>query len=153
MAGSTIFVSRSDLSSKQVRSAKSIGHNPHTVGAAEFQVLSQELFRDALVRERRRADRFDEAFAVVLFTLIGETARESRWSRLAIAISQATAGSDVTGWYQHGTTLGLIRPAADSVSPETATTVAARVQRELERYLNPEAVSYTHLTLPTNREV
>ena len=32
-------------------------------------VISEELFHDALVRERKRADRFEEAFALVMITL------------------------------------------------------------------------------------
>ena len=32
-------------------------------------MLSEELFRDALVRERKRADRFEEAFVLVLISL------------------------------------------------------------------------------------
>ena len=48
-------------------------------------LISQELFRDALVRERKRADRFEEAFVLVLISLNSRAARQSRWGHLVEA--------------------------------------------------------------------
>src|SRR3954467_9423643 len=55
---------------------------PHTAvftspGAVKHPqvILSEELFRSALVRERKRADRFDQVFAVVTIEADGADAR------------------------------------------------------------------------------
>ncbi len=37
--------------------------------SAAAHVISEELFHDALIRERKRADRFEEAFALVMITI------------------------------------------------------------------------------------
>jgi exopolysaccharide biosynthesis polyprenyl glycosylphosphotransferase len=103
------------------------------------QLLTQELFRDAIVRERHRADRFDAAFVVVLISL-SRAARQSRWEHLVEALSQSRFDADVVGWFERGAVLGLIRSLDGDDSQETAATLADTVQRELARSVTPDAV-------------
>jgi lipopolysaccharide/colanic/teichoic acid biosynthesis glycosyltransferase len=101
-------------------------------------LVSQELFRDALVRERKRADRFEEAFALILVSLDQPAGPPSRWGHLVDALSQTKLDADVIGWFEQGSTLGLIRSLTDGKSKEIATTFAAKVWDELVRCLTPE---------------
>jgi lipopolysaccharide/colanic/teichoic acid biosynthesis glycosyltransferase len=101
-------------------------------------LISEELFRDALVRERKRADRFEEAFALVLISLNSRAARQSRWGQLLEALSLTKLDTDVIGWFEQGSVLGLIRSLADRDPKETATTLAATIRGELVRCLRPE---------------
>ena len=82
-------------------------------------VLSEKLFRDALVRERKRADRFEEAFVLVLISLDRRNAQPPRWEHLVEALSQATLDADLLGWFEHGAVLGLIRSLDDRGPAET----------------------------------
>ena len=146
MAGSTIFVSPSDLSAPSKRPRSVAARAPRgRVGShgsqSGFHVLSEVLFGDALVRERRRADRFEQAFAVVLFTVRVDTGSESRSARLTSALSKTAADTDIVGWYKRDAMLGLIRPLAAAAPQETAISLAARVRRELEAHLEPEDLS------------
>ena len=97
-------------------------------------MLSQKLFTGALVRERKRADRFDEAFVLVLISLQKPNSPLSRWEHLADALSRTTE-ADVIGWFEHESVLGVIRSLDDRNSAETAAAVVAGFQQELRRCL------------------
>jgi lipopolysaccharide/colanic/teichoic acid biosynthesis glycosyltransferase len=98
-------------------------------------VLSEKLFRDALVRERRRVDRFEEAFILVLISADRRNAPLSRWGHIVEALSRTTLDADLIGWFEHGAVLGFIRSLDDRCPSETTTTVAATIQQELMRCL------------------
>jgi lipopolysaccharide/colanic/teichoic acid biosynthesis glycosyltransferase len=105
--------------------------------AVRHDVLGEKLFRDALVRERKRADRFEEAFVLVLISLDRRNAPSSRWGHLVEALSQTTLDADLIGWFEHGAVLGLIRSLDDRGPAETTATVAGAIQQELMRCLPP----------------
>ena len=79
----------------------------------------RETVRDALVRERKRADRFEEAFVLVLISLDRRNAQPPRWEHLVEALSQTTLDADLIGWFEHGAVLGLIRSLDDRGPAET----------------------------------
>ena len=101
-------------------------------------LISEELFRDALVRERKRADRFEEAFVLVLVSLDSRAARQSRWGRLFEALSRTKLDTDVIGWFEQGSVLGLIRSLVDRDAKEIASTLAGAIRAELVRCLTPD---------------
>jgi lipopolysaccharide/colanic/teichoic acid biosynthesis glycosyltransferase len=109
--------------------------------------ITQELFRDALVRERKRADRFEEAFVLVLITLTNRDLRLSRWRHVAEAVSQTTLDADLIGWFEQGSVLGLIRSLTDCDPEETATALAETVRDEVVRCLTPENVDCCSIRL------
>ena len=94
-------------------------------------VISELLFRDALVRERSRADRFEEAFAVLLIAFERERLTPAAVSQLAQSLSQS---ADVIGWFQQDAVVGLIRSAARgeaAIAAATLTMAAHGAMREL----------------------
>jgi lipopolysaccharide/colanic/teichoic acid biosynthesis glycosyltransferase len=95
-------------------------------------VLSEELFDDVLVRERRRADRFDETFVLILLAIQGPRGRES-WKPLVEALAQTAQDTDVIGWFRQDTVLGLVRPITDGDPTEEASSVAVKIRRFLGR--------------------
>jgi lipopolysaccharide/colanic/teichoic acid biosynthesis glycosyltransferase len=103
-------------------------------------LLSQELFRDALVRERKRADRFEEALVLVFISLSSRAAGPSAWGHLVGALLQSKLDTDVIGWFEQGAVLGLVRSLAAGDSRETATTLAGTVLRELASGLTRDTV-------------
>ena len=66
---------------------------------------------------------------------------------------EGTGPADQPGWFRPGLANHLLTPAYDAVTElfgfgrRFKRTIAARID------IGPGAVSYTHLTLPTNREV
>src|SRR5262245_48611345 len=110
------------------------------VFVAPHDVLSEKLFRDVLVRERKRADRFEEAFVLVLISIDRRKAQPPRWEQLVDVLLQATLDADLLGWFEHGAVLGLIRSLDDRGPVERRVAVAATIQQELLRCLSPGSV-------------
>jgi lipopolysaccharide/colanic/teichoic acid biosynthesis glycosyltransferase len=108
-------------------------------------VLSEELFRDALVRERKRADRFEEPFVLVLVSLNGRAEGPSRWRPLLKGLSPKL-DADVIGWFERGSVLGFVR-SLDRDPKQTATSIAGAVRRELARSLSPSTLGYCSIRL------
>jgi lipopolysaccharide/colanic/teichoic acid biosynthesis glycosyltransferase len=96
------------------------------------QLLSEELFDDALVRERKRADRFEEPFILFLLTIQGPRGRES-WKLLIEALSQSAQDTDVIGWFRQDTVVGLVRPIVGADATEEASSLAVKIRRALGR--------------------
>jgi lipopolysaccharide/colanic/teichoic acid biosynthesis glycosyltransferase len=100
--------------------------------AAVPQLLSEELFDDALVRERKRADRFEEPFILFLLTIQGPRGRES-WKLLIEALSQSAQDTDVIGWFRQDNVIGLVRPIIGADATEEASSLAVKIRRALGR--------------------
>jgi lipopolysaccharide/colanic/teichoic acid biosynthesis glycosyltransferase len=74
-------------------------------------VIDETLFRDALTKERRRAERFDQPFMVILVSASPDTvAGPSVWQPVVEAFAGLTRDTDVLGWFDRGATLGVIVP-------------------------------------------
>jgi exopolysaccharide biosynthesis polyprenyl glycosylphosphotransferase len=101
------------------------------------QVMSEALFHDAIIRQRRRADRFEEAFVLVLISLSREV-RQSRWEQLVEALSNTKLDVDLIGWFKHGSVLGLVRSFVDCDGPEMTATLADALRRELARVVTSD---------------
>ena len=75
-------------------------------------LLSEPLFRQTLVRERRRAERSDRAVGLLLLNLEHRDRREADvWRVPLAAIATASRDTDVVGWFKMSQTLGIILPA------------------------------------------
>jgi len=107
---------------------------------ASLRVIRQELFRDALVRERKRAERFEDALVVVLISFEDSDSHQSRWIDVVEALSESAIEADMIGWFDDASVLGLVRRLADGEPPEAAARLAAAVQVELLRWLALEDV-------------
>jgi lipopolysaccharide/colanic/teichoic acid biosynthesis glycosyltransferase len=97
-------------------------------------LLSEELFRSALMRERKRADRFDSAFALV--TVSSHPAARGFAPALPAevieALVAATRQTDVVGWLEEGKVLG-VSYAEVNTAASTRSEVESRLHRELTR--------------------
>ena len=113
---------------------------PHTVSQrlvrrTPHTVLNEQLFRHALARERKRADRFEESFALVMVTRTGTAGLSWRWKQIIDALSDHRIDSDLVGWYEQDAVIGFIRPLADQNPGEAAAELAATVRRQLDHCL------------------
>jgi exopolysaccharide biosynthesis polyprenyl glycosylphosphotransferase len=106
-------------------------------------MMSAEMFRGVLLRERKRADRSSDCFILMLVDLseIGEGAGSWAARNSAIeALSIAKRETDVMGWFENQAVVGLILPQLGDCKPSTAIELERRVQDELVRRLDARTV-------------
>src|SRR5262249_52009684 len=101
-------------------------------------LISEGLFADALTRERMRADRFEDGFVLLLISLNSRAARKSAWASIVEALSQASLDTDVIGWFEKGSVLGLIRSVANGNPHEAATALADSLRHDLKRHITSD---------------
>jgi len=101
--------------------------------SSKRHVISEELFHDALSREIKRADRFEEAFVILLITFDRRRLTPAAIAELAESMSQSQPAADVMGWFEQGAVLGLIRPVPARDAGAAATALANSFRRELAR--------------------
>jgi lipopolysaccharide/colanic/teichoic acid biosynthesis glycosyltransferase len=78
--------------------------------------IRETLFRDALERERDRADRFEEPLVVAWVARGGGRVSSDDWERVMEGVAGVMWPGDLIGWFEAGTVVGILRPAAPSVS-------------------------------------
>jgi hypothetical protein len=103
--------------------------------ATRRQVLIPSLFRDALVREQRRAERFDQAFGLVVISLTRDLQTELQMAPLLDALVDVRSDADVIGWLDEGAVIGLIRSNVDLDPLESAASLEATIRRDIEASL------------------
>ena len=109
--------------------------------SSRHHVLEERLFRAALVRERRRADRSNQSVGLLL-VVVQESGPVLPGTERAIAeaLMAAKAETDVAGWFDGRRTIGLIVPEVLTALPLCAHNLERRVQQELERRLGLRAM-------------
>jgi lipopolysaccharide/colanic/teichoic acid biosynthesis glycosyltransferase len=113
--------------------------------ARRRQVIGQDLFLDALVRERKRADRFDQPFMLLLIAADNRVAADaSSWAPVIAGLAAAKRETDVLGWYERGAVLGVILPEVNPSDVEATAAIGERVRRELAARIDADtAASYS----------
>jgi lipopolysaccharide/colanic/teichoic acid biosynthesis glycosyltransferase len=104
-------------------------------------VLSEELFRSALIRERKRADRFDQVFALMTVEASEPGPNPLLLEPIAGAMSAATRDTDLIGWLERGAILGVLLPELVAPATGAAAQIEARIISELTRSLGAAALS------------
>ena len=99
-------------------------------------LISEELFADALHRERRRADRNNQAMGLLLVSAPdGDIEDSATWKGIVSGLAAAKRDTDVIGWFERGSSIGVILPEIESPSPTLAAGLDARIRRQLSRYV------------------
>ena len=108
--------------------------------AGRTHVIDAPLFKDALTKERKRAERFDQPFMLVLVAAKPDGAAGSlTWAPAVEALRSITGETDVLGWFDKGTTLGVIVPEIGT-EPAARRTLYKTTRRELVERLQAEGV-------------
>jgi lipopolysaccharide/colanic/teichoic acid biosynthesis glycosyltransferase len=108
------------------------------------QVLGEGLFREAFVRERRRADRFGTPFAVLVVDRSGSLADWGSWLSILRILAASTRDADAVGWLRGGAVAGVLLPEA---SGEGALAVMHRVRRQIASRLGDSTLAALSLRL------
>ena len=82
-------------------------------------VITEELFADALHRERRRADRSNQTMGLLLVSPPDDDTAEASetWKAIVGGLAAAKRDTDVIGWFEQGNSIGVILPDIDVVQP------------------------------------
>jgi lipopolysaccharide/colanic/teichoic acid biosynthesis glycosyltransferase len=124
-------------------------------GANRPQVISEELFRGVLLRERRRVDRSNQLFAVILVTgnPLSGAHLSSMWGKAGEALTAATRQTDVVGWVEAGAVIGILLTEVNDLSAQFADDIDDRIRRELAKRFDPQAVAGFSIRLRVNPEL
>jgi lipopolysaccharide/colanic/teichoic acid biosynthesis glycosyltransferase len=105
---------------------------------ARRHVMNADVFRTVLVRERKRADRSNQPFVVLLLSVNQSegSGASSIWEAAIDALIAAKRDTDVLGWFESNSTAALIVPDIDQVAPAVARELEQRVRVELTKRLD-----------------
>ena len=102
-------------------------------------VLSEELFRGSLIRYRQHVDRTDRPLVLVLVALKPAGAHAPAiWTRAIQAVATVTRDSDVLGWFDRGSVLGVILTDVDGFDDRRGRELESRLRRTLGPRLDAE---------------
>jgi lipopolysaccharide/colanic/teichoic acid biosynthesis glycosyltransferase len=120
----------------------------------QSEVFDQSLFRDVLARERRRADRSNRPFALVLVSAAasspGAGPATVNWAAAIEALLAAKRDIDVLGWFARGSVLALLLPEISETEDGAPQALILRISRGIAARRSPEASEgfairlYTH---------
>jgi len=105
-----------------------------------LHVVSEEIFRGVLLRERKRADRSNGAFVLLLLE-INADATSSEWRHAIDALAAAKRDTDVIGWFERGRVVGLILLEAGVSDALACRALERRVRGELAKRLDPASIA------------
>lgn len=105
-------------------------------------VIAEELFHDVLARERKRADRFAQPFVLVLVVARdGRSVDVPMWNSVIEALTVVKRDTDVLGWLEQSSALGLVVPEIETLDSSFARDVESRVSAALASRLDAEVRS------------
>ena len=143
MSGTTADLLASSTSLRKSRTSNRLKGRAHLRPRGQWRgrplVVGEGLFRDALTRERKRADRFDQPFVLVLVAPKPDHAVESSsWLSVVEALAAAKRDTDVLGWFEYGSVLGLIVPEIEASDANFTQEIESRVLFALATRLDAE---------------
>lgn len=116
---------------------------PTTSTAVDHRiVISQQIFRHVLVRERNRAERFNQPFVVLVLGLNEPDPpfAAAVWSQAIAAVSAVVRETDVVGWVNRGRSLAVILTEMSATEESVARELEGRVRRELAARLDTQTL-------------
>ena len=133
------------LSTRAVRSAAA---SPRTCKSSrsrarahgELQAIDERLFRDIVVRDWRRADRYEQSLALILVA-VRPNSGAAQWDAAVGVLRALKNDTDIIGWFEGGRVLGLLRLDGDASGALVARDIEQRVRREFDKRLDSEAAA------------
>jgi exopolysaccharide biosynthesis polyprenyl glycosylphosphotransferase len=104
-----------------------------------LHVVGEELFRGIVLRERKRADRSNQPFVVVMLEMADEG--RTHWRHAVEALAAVKRGTDVLGWLERNRVLGLILPRTDVSNRAACLALEECVRGELAKRLDEAAMA------------
>jgi len=114
--------------------------------AIHRQVMNEDVFGTVLLRERKRSDRSNHPLVVLLVTQDVNRV-EADWTGVIDVLVAVKRDTDVLGWFEYGTTIGLVVPDIAGPASIVATELRARVRSELGKHFDAATASALTLRL------
>ena len=103
----------------------------------ELQAIEEQLFRDIVIRDWRRADRYEQSLALILVAARPDGGA-AHWDA-AIAVLRALKNdTDIIGWFERDRVLGVLRLESDASSAPAARDMERRIRHEFDKRLDSE---------------
>jgi exopolysaccharide biosynthesis polyprenyl glycosylphosphotransferase len=105
-------------------------------------VIGESLFRSVLVRERKRADRSNQPFALVVVATEAVVHGNSgpMWRTVIDSLSAVKRETDAVGWLDKGRAIGLLLPEVAASTANFSRDLNERVRYELIKRLDAKAL-------------
>jgi lipopolysaccharide/colanic/teichoic acid biosynthesis glycosyltransferase len=104
-------------------------------------VLEEKVFKGALIRERRRADRSNQSLGLVLVSFDERTAPSAHQGHALLdALMTAKRETDIAGWFEGQRVLGLIVPEIPTPIPGFAEDLNACLRGLLKNRLDSHTI-------------
>lgn len=124
------------------RSLDTATAGPGTDTAYDREILSQEAFHRVITLERRRTERSRKPFVLMLLDMgdhLSSEATAKSLGKLLAAVSLCTRVTDVSGWYQRDSVVGVMFTEIAFDDRKTiVSTMISRVSDMLRNHLNLE---------------
>ena len=113
------------------------------------QAVEEPLFRDILIREWRRADRFDQSFVLVLVEL---SVNATEWGEIIKRLTALIPDTDVIGWFEQDRVLGLLWLDRDGSSAFAVREIEHKVRGEVDRLTDGASRAWISVHVPEASE-
>ncbi|HEY3044219.1 MAG TPA: sugar transferase [Vicinamibacterales bacterium] len=117
-------------------------------------ILSEELFRDVLRKERKRADRSNQSAVLLLVAAndgLGANS-PSTWALVTEVLTKVARETDVLGWFEWRAVMGLIVTECSSSAPANARALESRIVEELARRSDEEMAGRLSIRIHVHSE-
>jgi lipopolysaccharide/colanic/teichoic acid biosynthesis glycosyltransferase len=127
---------------------------PTTVHRREPRILSVEFFNGVLKNERKRAERCNQPFVVLVVAADDQpdAAAAFMWNPVVEAMAALTRETDVMGWIARRSVLGVIMTEVRTLDAAAAHELEALVARELVARLDAETAAKLSIRLQVHSE-
>lgn len=122
---------------------------PHIVPGAERTALSEESFQRIISLERKRTERSQRPFLLMLLDLEGilvSGKNGPKLGRVLDALSLSIRETDLTGWHKNNSVLGIVFTEIGTDPKAVVNTVLTRVKGSLYRQLTFEDFNHIRIS-------
>jgi lipopolysaccharide/colanic/teichoic acid biosynthesis glycosyltransferase len=128
----------------RVNGAKFGGRRDHSFDHRSHGIAAQDTFTRMLSLERKRTERTGDPLLLVLFRLgsLVEFSRNEEVPRIVASLTSAIRDTDITGWYEYPSTLGVIFTALKCPDRKAVkSAILFRIHRALEASFEPNEMT------------
>jgi lipopolysaccharide/colanic/teichoic acid biosynthesis glycosyltransferase len=106
-------------------------------------IISEELFRGVLIKERKRVDRLNQPLILLTVAVNDRQSGHapSIWVPVLEALAAVTRDTDILGWFEWRGAIGVILPEIRTIDAAKASQLDARLCGELIKRSNAETAS------------
>jgi lipopolysaccharide/colanic/teichoic acid biosynthesis glycosyltransferase len=127
---------------------------PPTAARQEPRVIAEELFKVVLKNERKRADRCNQPFVLLIVAVDGQPAPGSSfiWKPVIETLGTLIRETDVMGWLAWRAAIGIILTEIRALDAAARRELEARISRELVTKLDAETAGKFSVRLHVHSE-